>query len=149
MLEFPQAFAASDFSWCLSYMTNHLLGPEALLSVARWCRLLAIGCCVLTLWAPIDSHVVLLLQTSSEYLPTSQSLPGQEDSDDDDSTLDLTVNPALSWVLLRNEPTPAPGQYPRIAVTPSPYPSIHLPALPAMPVCEHEFRNGIGANLLC
>jgi hypothetical protein len=144
--------AASDFGWCSCYMTHLVLSPMAFHPAARCCRLPSIVCCVLTLWAALDSQVLLHMQTSSENLsPISQNpSPGQDDNDDDDYVLELTGKPPPGWVSRRNVHTPAPGENSgKDIAKPFFLPPSYPQPLPTAPAREHEFRNGIGANLLC
>jgi hypothetical protein len=128
-------------------MTRQAFSLMTFLSAVRHCRLVAILCALLTLWAGFDSQV-LLLASSGSVCPASQTpSPGQEDSDDDDCFLDLTGTPAPCRSMWRNARPPSPMLDRQIAVTKH-FSPLQRP-MPTTPICEHDFRNGIGAPLLC
>jgi hypothetical protein len=125
-------------------MMRRVFSSIAFLPASRGCRLLAIVCCVLTLWAAFDSQVL----PPGDLLSTSQN-PSPCDGDDD-YVLSLTGNPALTRVLQRNARLPARGlSLPIVAASFCFSLSSHRGPLPTTPVGEHEYRNGIGAPLLC
>jgi hypothetical protein len=118
------------------------------LSTDRRRRLVVILCAVLTLWAAFDSPILLLASAGNVSPASSNPSPSQED-DDDDYVLDLTGKPAPCRSLRRNAPPPSPRFRRQFADTkPCFFLSCHR-QLPSTPACEHAYRNGIGAPLLC
>jgi hypothetical protein len=113
-------------------------------------RPFAILCALLTLWAAFDSQV-LLLASSSYAVPASQSpTSSQEDDDVDDYVLDLNGSPAPRPCLRKNIRLPSPRLHLQTSDARAYFSlSSHQQPVPATPVWEHEFRNGIGAPLLC
>lgn len=111
-------------------------------------RLLAFVCCLLALTASLDSR--LLLQTVCSSSIPQNSSPSEETPDDDDDMLHLTgSSPRLQ--VLRCEPffsslacrRRIASQHSHSAL------SLRCSSWPAAPASEHDFRNGIGAPLLC
>src|SRR5262249_3326672 len=130
-------------------MTRRVFSLMAVLSAARRCRLLATVCSLLTFWTGFDSQVLLLASSGSPPRASQNSPPLQEDGDEDDYLLDLTGKPSPGRLWWRS-PRPASPSHPPIAVPERWFSlSYQLRQLPTMPVCEHQYRNGIGAPLLC
>src|SRR5262245_35710337 len=118
------------------------------LSAVRRRRLLVILCALLTLWAAFDSPVLLLASSGNVPPASPNPSPSQED-DDDDYVLDLTGKPAPCRGLRRNALPLSPRLRRRINDTkPCPSLSSHRQP-PSTPTCEHDYRNGLGAPLLC
>jgi hypothetical protein len=113
----------------------------------RQCRLWIFVCSLLILWASVDSQFLLLVAPGS----VSPTCPGSSPlQPDDDDMFDQTgaKTSLRSW--RRNTCPPLPVMALGRAV------QEHCLDLPVhhrdrltFPVCEHEYRNGIGAPLLC
>jgi hypothetical protein len=117
---------------------------------ARRCRFLAILCTFLTFWTGIDSQVLFYASSGRPLSASPNPVPSQED-DDDYYVLDLTGMHAPGRGLSRNARPPTPGLHLPLADT-KPCFSLSCQLLqlpPTMAVGEQEFRNGIGAPLLC
>ena len=114
-------------------------------SAARRCRLPVIVCALLTFGAGFDSQLLLPASAGSPPPASQNPSPGQDDGDDDDYVLDLTGKPAPGRRLRSNARPPSPIAVPKPCFSRS----CQLRQPPTTPVCEHEYRNGIGTPLLC
>src|SRR5262245_19128837 len=148
--ELPQACAAANVERWLCIMTRPIHSSMAFLPTACPCRLFASLCTLLTLWAAFDSQI-LLLASSGNASPVSQGpTSSQEEDDADDYVLDLTGSPVPRPGLRRNIRLPSPRLHLQTSDTRAYFSlSSHRQPAPTTPVCEHAFRNGIGAPLLC
>ena len=100
-------------------------------------RLAVLVCSALVVWANVDQVVLPQL--------VAQNIPPAVPQDDDD---DMARPPTPLGV---DKPASA-AETPALAASPGrPSRSIACvrAALPPAPTCEHDFRNGIGAPLLC
>jgi hypothetical protein len=132
----------------LRTLTPQVFNLMTFRSADRRRRLLTILCALLTLWAAFDSPVLLL--ASYEIVPPASPnpSPSQED-DDDDYVLDLTGKPATCRGARRNALPLSPRlRRPMNDTTPCFSLSCHRQP-PSTSPCEHAYRNGIGAPLLC
>jgi hypothetical protein len=131
-------------------MTRRVFSTMAFPSAAGRCRLPAILCALLTLWAQFDSQVLLQASAGSPRPASPSPAPTLEDADDDDYVLDLTGKPAPGRRLRRNACPAWPRLHRPIDVTERCFSlSRQLRQLPPTAVCEHAYRNGLGAPLLC
>src|SRR5262245_15359905 len=130
-------------------MSHCVLNSIALLPAARRCRLLVAICGLLILWASFDAQI-LLLASSGNVLPASQNSPSsQDDGDDDDYLLNLSGERSTHRSSLRKVRPPLPRLDPQIVTRPCFSFASHRRPLQTTHVSEHDFRNGIGAPLLC
>src|SRR5262245_3057249 len=126
-------------------MTRRVFSSMAYPSAARRRRLLVIVCALLTVSAGFDSPLLLPASSGSPPPASQNPSPSQDDGDDDDCVLDLTAKPAAGRRLRRNARPPSPIAVPKPCFSRS----CQLRQPPMTPVCEHEYRNGIGTPLLC
>jgi hypothetical protein len=134
----------------LETMLHRVFSSRRYLPALRRCRLSAIFCALIILWAGFDSQVLLL--ASAACLPPTSPIPSpiQDDDDDDDYVLDLTGKPALGPSLRRNARPPSPKRQWLVTSAGGCFAhSSPRQLAPPTSAGEHAFRNGIGAPLLC
>src|SRR5438132_13241599 len=107
-------------------------------------RLRPLVCCLLTLWAAFDSPVLALTGVAIS-IPLSQNGAPSQDSDDDEM-LDLSELMARQQTARRKVRLPSVTLSLRSAFQkPCATLILHRRFPLATLVCEHEYRNGVGA----
>jgi len=114
------------------------------LSACR-CRLAMLACCLLTLVATFDQLPLVW----PGFVHSSPPSPDRSQSPDDDEMLVLAGSTAGLRASRQEDRGPPVARAPR-----NPFPkrfSAHSPERAPLtaPLCEHDFRNGIGAPLRC
>jgi hypothetical protein len=108
------------------------------------CRLKVLAYCLLAVLPCFDSALLSQLAVASNAL---SSQPAEDDDGDEadepvDEAAILPAERAISLTIARLHYATVPNH---LSHSPPVHPSRPL----AGPVCEHEFRNGVGAPLLC
>src|SRR5438093_8643591 len=128
--------------------TRRPFNMTALLSSACHSRWLGFACCLLTLLSGVDSNLLMPVSSGS-LAPVSQGTPSQEGTNDDEM---LNLSGSTVGLKASRKKTPFRSVVLSLKVaiqTPRSVLSAHRVLFLATPVCEHQYRNGIGAPLLC